>query len=286
MGLAPAEVGASWVYYVESKCRATMTDVDLAKMGSARVKLVVGADGMPKAIEKEPVSEVEYAFYRDAAPLLAQLGILTPVVKSACYEQRNLVLEYIPELIQQDAVTGDAFLSVIARLHSVPSDPSWTFSTHQWDEAALEGCLDMLRLPAQAERQFRAMHKHSNVLFEPHCVISGDTNAGNWGKRENGELVLFDWERFGLGNPAIDLAPLVKGMGGEEDFRVLARRYCQLNSRFNADVLAKEIALAKAWIVNEVVLMLSKRGKQELAKYLGWYGEVLPEWLASSRLDS
>ncbi|MGP2444876.1 phosphotransferase family protein [Pantoea ananatis] len=261
-----------------------MTDADLAKMGSARVKRLMSEDGKPWAIEKEPVSEVEYAFYRDAAPLLAQLGILTPVVNSACYEQRKLVLEYIPEPIQQDAVTGDAFLSVIARLHSVPPDPSWTFSIHQWDEAALEGCLALLRLPAQAERQFRAMQKHSNVLFEPHCVISGDTNAGNWGKRENGELVLFDWERFGLGNPAIDLAPLVKGMGGEEDYRAIARRYCQLNSRFNADVLAKEIALAKAWIVNEVVLILSERGKLELAQYLGWYREVLPEWLGSIRL--
>ncbi len=279
MGLAPAEAGASWVFNVKSKCRVTMTDADIAKMGSARVKRLADKDGKHCAIEKEPVSEVEYAFYHNAAPLLAQLGILTPVVKSACYEQRKLVLEYIPEPIQQDAVTGDAFLSVIARLHSVPPDPSWTFSTHQWDEAELEGCLALLRLPAQAERQFRAMRKHSNVLFEPHCVISGDTNAGNWGKRENGELVLFDWERFGLGNPAIDLAPLVKGMGGEEDFRVLARRYCQLNSRFNADVLAKEIALAKAWIVNEVVLILSERGKLELAQYLGWYREVLPEWL-------
>ncbi len=262
-----------------------MKEADLAKMGAARVKCMVDCEGKPCAIEKEPVSEVEYAFYHNSAPLLAQHGILTPVVKSACYEHRKLVLEYIPESIQQDAVTGDAFLSVITRLHSVPPDPSWTFSTHQWDEAELEGCLALLRLPAQAERQFRAMQKHSNVLFEPHCVISGDTNAGNWGKRENGELVLFDWERFGLGNPAIDLAPLVKGMGEEEDFRVLARRYCQLNSRFNADVLAKEIALAKAWIVNEVVLILNERRKPELAQYLRWYGEVLAEWLASSRVN-
>ncbi|PXV76586.1 phosphotransferase family protein [Pantoea sp. PNA 03-3] len=261
-----------------------MTNADLAKMGIARVKHLANKDGKPCAIEKAPVSEVEYAFYCDAAPLLARHGILTPVVKSACYEQRKLILEYIPEPIQQDAVTGDAFLSVLARLHSVPPDPSWTFSTHRWDEAALESCLDLLRLPAEAERQLRAMQKHSNVLFEPYCMISGDTNAGNWGKRENGELVLFDWERFGLGSPAIDLAPLVKGMGREEDYRAIARRYCQLHSRFDADVLAKEIALAKAWIVNEVVVILSERRRPELVKYLGWYGEVLPEWLGSIRL--
>ncbi|WP_338147066.1 hypothetical protein [Pantoea stewartii] len=95
-----------------------MTDADLAKMGSACVKRLADEDGKACAIEKAPVSEVEYAFYRDAAPLLARHGILTPVVKSACHEQRKLILEYIPEPIQQDAVTGDAFLSVLARLHS------------------------------------------------------------------------------------------------------------------------------------------------------------------------
>lgn len=262
-----------------------MTDADLAKMGSARVKRLADENGKPCAIEKAPVSEVEYAFYRGAAPLLGQHGVLTPVVKSACYEQRKLILEYIPHPIQQDAVSGDAFLSVLARLHSFPPAPSWTFSPHQWDEAALEQCLELLCLPAKAEQQFRAMQRQSDVLFEPHCVISGDTNAGNWGERENGELVLFDWERFGLGSPSIDLAPLIKGMGREEDYRAIARCYCQLNSRFNADVLAKEIALAKAWIVNEVVLILSERRKPELAKYLGWYGEMLPEWLASLSAD-
>ena len=179
MGLAPAEVGASWVFNVKSKCRVTMTDADIAKMGSARVKRLSDEDGKPCAIEKEPVSEVEYAFYRDAAPLLAQLGILTPVVKSACYEQRKLVLEYIPEPIQQDAVSGDAFLSVLARLHSIPPDSSWMLSKHHWSEAALEERMVLLRLPVLAERRFRAIQTHCNVLFEPHWVISGNTKAGN-----------------------------------------------------------------------------------------------------------
>ncbi|MGG6102213.1 phosphotransferase family protein [Pantoea allii] len=261
-----------------------MTKADLAKMGAARVKRMIDREGKPCAIEKEPVSEVEYAFYRDVAPLLGQHGVLTPAVKSACPEQRKLILEYIPQPIQQDAVAGDDFLSVLARLHSVPSDSSWTFSKHQWSEAALEECLILLCLPVQTERRFRAMQPHSNVLFEPHCVISGDTNAGNWGKRENGELVLFDWERFGLGSPATDLAPLVKGMGKDEEYWAIAQRYCQFTVRFDADVLAKEMAIAKAWIVNEVVLILSERRKPELEQYLAWYRKVLPEWLESLRL--
>jgi len=59
-------------------------------------------------------------------------------------------------------------------------------------------------------------------------LVSGDSNAGNWGKRESGDLVLFDWERFDKGSPAIDLAPLIKGMGTKQMFMALSERYYQL----------------------------------------------------------
>ncbi|WP_256852180.1 hypothetical protein [Pantoea sp. Fr+CA_20] len=143
----------------------------------------------------------------------------------------------------------DAFLPVLARLHSISPDYSWTFSKHHWSEAALEGCMVLLRLPVLAERRFRTIQAHSNAFFEPHCVISDETNAGYWGKKEHGGIVLFDWERFELDSPATDLAPLVKGMGGEDDYLAMARRYCPFTGRFDADVLAKEIAIANAWIV-------------------------------------
>lgn len=37
-----------------------MKEADLAKMGAARVKCMVDCEGKPCAIEKEPVSTVEY----------------------------------------------------------------------------------------------------------------------------------------------------------------------------------------------------------------------------------
>ncbi|MDJ0088487.1 hypothetical protein [Pantoea allii] len=73
----------------------------------------------------------------------------------------------------------DAFLPILARLHSVPSDSSRMFSEHHWSEAALEERMVLLRLPVLAERRFRAIQAHCNALFEPHWVISGNTKAGN-----------------------------------------------------------------------------------------------------------
>jgi thiamine kinase-like enzyme len=99
-------------------------------------------------------------------------------------------------------------------------------------------------------------------LFGYQSLISGDSNAGNWGRRANGEVVLFDWERFGTGSPAIDLAPLIKGMGTKQTFIDLAERYCQLSGQQNFKALAREIAIAKAWIVTEVITLLNERKKQ------------------------
>lgn len=118
-------------------------------------------------------------------------------------------------------------------------------------------------------------------MFGYQSLISGDSNAGNWGRRENGDLVLFDWERFGKGSPAIDLAPLVKGMGTKQTFIDLAERYCQLSFHHDFKALAREIAIAKAWIVTEVVVLLDERQKAALPLYIKWYKEHLPGWLDS-----
>nr|WP_286088676.1 phosphotransferase [Enterobacter chuandaensis] len=85
--------------------------------------------------------------------------------------------------------------------------------------------MTLLDLPLRAERQMRCFQQAGSVLFHQECLISGDTNAGNWGRRKNGDAILFDWERFGTGSPAIDLASLVKGMGSRQGITQLAERY-------------------------------------------------------------
>ena len=94
--------------------------------------------------------------------------------------------------------------------------------------------------------------------------------------------MLFDWERFSTGSPAIDLAPLIKGMGTTHAFQALAGRYCRIADHATPRELGREIAIAKAWIVTEVVTLLAERQKTDLQRYLAWYRQHLPDWLDST----
>ncbi|ELY4870314.1 phosphotransferase family protein [Cronobacter sakazakii] len=258
-----------------------MSADDLSQMGGACVTLTADKTGRA-VIEKRPVGAVEYAFYQDVAHELTDAGILTPTLFAADAEQRKLTLEYIPHAIDQDDVADDRILAILARLHGYPAHPGWHYHPHGWSCAALENALSLLALPVQAARQLRTFHRHSAVLFDKPGLISGDSNAGNWGRRENGEPVLFDWERFGRGSPAMDLAPLIKGMGTAQAFVQMAGRYCRFSSHYPVSELAREIAIAKAWIVTEVVILLHERQKASLPLYLNWYRENLPDWLNQS----
>ncbi|MCP2005364.1 UNVERIFIED_ORG: hypothetical protein J2Y78_003904 [Buttiauxella agrestis ATCC 33320] len=251
---------------------------NLSRMGTAKVALIVDETGH-QVIEKFPASDVEYSFYQHAAKNLAQVDIPTPMLLSADPSLRKLRLEYIPHLVDQDAVGRDEVLSILSRLHCYPPDTSWVYHNHTWSESDLEKSLTLLELPGRAAKQLRYFQQVSDALFSGQCLISGDSNAGNWGKRDNGDLILFDWERFSTGSPAIDLAPLIKGMGSIQKFIEFATRYNCISCHYNPNDLTREIAIAKAWIVTEVVVLLNERQKSDFQFYLNWYRENLPTWL-------
>lgn len=255
-----------------------MSAHDLSKMGTAKVTLFADAEGH-RAIEKCPVSDVEYAFYQCAAHQLNHVKVTSPVLLFADPALRQLRLEYIPHPVDQDVVAADDVLSMLARLHRYPPHPGWTYHHHTWSESAFEKSLTLLALPDKAAQQLQCFQYGSDALFYSQCLVSGDSNAGNWGRRDNGDLVLFDWERFGTGSPAIDLAPLIKGMGTKQTFIDLAERYRRISHHYDLNDLAREIAIAKAWIVTEVVILLNDRQNAAFPFYLNWYRENLPAWL-------
>lgn len=189
-----------------------MSAMDLSKMGTARVALNT-SDCDHIVIEKWPVSEVEWAFYKYVATELNQAVVATPKLLSADAALRQLSMEYIPYSVEQANVANDYAIAMLGRLHRYPAHSEWLYHTHTWTEKALENSLVLLALPEKSAQQLRRFQQCSNELFGYQSLVSGDSNAGNWGMRENGDLVLFDWERFGKGSPAIDLAPLIKGMG-------------------------------------------------------------------------
>lgn len=255
-----------------------MSASDIAQMGTASVAIKVDGCGH-SIIEKCPVSDVEYDFYHYAATALNQAGIATPKLLFADASRRKLRLEYIPHPVEQSAVANDEAIAMLGRLHRYPGNAAWRYHPHSWTETALEKALVLLTLPAKSAQQLRRFQQYGGVLFDHPGLISGDSNAGNWGRRENGELVLFDWERFGKGSPAIDLAPLIKGMGTTQAFMDLAERYCHLSCHHKVNELAREIAIAKAWIVTEVIVLLNERQKSAFPLYQKWYQEHLPDWL-------
>ena len=71
-------------------------------------------------------------------------------------------------------------------------------------------------------------------------------------------------------------------MGSKQSILQLAERYCVFATHSVAGRLAREIVLAKAWIVTEVMLLLHERKKNDFNLYLSWYREHLPGWLDES----
>ncbi len=101
------------------------------------------------------------------------------------------------------------------------------------------------------------IRRESQDLFRPLCSISGDPNPTNWGLRQDRTPVLFDWERFGAGTLALDLAVTVTGLGNHAVHTTIARRYGrawaeqETTPPWTADRLAHEIGVAKVWSMVE-----------------------------------
>ncbi|EBU7356961.1 hypothetical protein DK080_22280 [Salmonella enterica subsp. enterica serovar Poona] len=128
-------------------------------------------------------------------------------------------------------------------------------------------------------RAFILCRVHSLNYANINVYASGDSNAGNRKRRDNSELVLCDWEKFGLGNPAVYQAPLIKGMGTKQIFLDLAECHCQLTWHKSFNGLSREVVIVKAWIVPDVILPINEQKKTEFPSYLNWYKEHLLTWL-------
>ena len=137
------------------------------------------------------------------------------------------------------------------------------------------------RIAADLRPLLSSMQEGSSHLFAPLCSISGDPNPSNWGLREDASPVLFDWERFGAGTPALDLAITVPGLGDEDDRRAVASTYLDgwPGAPFPIDRLTRDMALAKAWTVVELLSGYAE-GQVRAASVIGRLLEVFPPWVA------
>ncbi|MCG7584862.1 choline kinase [Photobacterium sp. OFAV2-7] len=251
---------------------------ELTQMGAAKVFLTEYSG--VQCIEKRHASIIEINFYQNVAPLLKDFGVRTPQLIGV--RDNDLMIEYIPNPVTLTELNSnpDTFAQ-LSSLHRALPSISECLKHHEWSLQQTENALQLLKLPQTIVEALINIQNQSDVLFKTEVVISGDTNEGNWGRRSNGELVLFDWERFGKGSPAIDLAPLVKRMGSLADFEAIIDNYLKHNSDISGCELLRHLIIAKCWIVVEVVNLLQARQKEQLQMYLKWYREVLPNWLGT-----
>lgn len=252
-----------------------MSNKDLSKMGLAKVSLVE-LNGEP-CIRKQGAGEVEISFYQHAAQHLS--GVNSP--KLLAVEGNDLFIEHIPHsLTLNELQASTEVYQQLSRIHQSPYSPSFTVKEHGWHAHGTEAALASLNLPQVTQDSLLCIQQHSDALFNHNTLISGDSNEGNWGRRDNGELVLFDWERFGYGSPAIDLAPLVSRMGTLPDYERIVDQYLWHNTLIPREDLIRQLIIAKSWIVVEVTNILVARNNPEASKYIQWYREQIPTWLS------
>jgi aminoglycoside phosphotransferase (APT) family kinase protein len=230
-------------------------------------------------VVKSGARPAETRFYRTVMPLLKEYGIAIPEPKWLARDDEGvwwLVLEDIPQPLPRERWVADReVLAMLKRLHAVPAfripvsseglfRPRWT---REMDEAALSyfGAEPTMDLAASLG-EMREAYRH---IFLPQCPISGDPNPTNCGLRANGSVVLYDWERFGMGTPALDLAITIPGLGDEDTFRRVASAYVRAGDETDGEAIAErvdslpltvgalatEIAAAKVWSVVEFLGM-------------------------------
>ena len=70
-------------------------------------------------------------------------------------------------------------------------------------------------------------------------------NPGNWRVDDRGRPVLLDWERIGLGHPAVDLGISLPGLPSRSEAEALVAAY-------NGGIDASDVLLAKTWSLVEL----------------------------------
>jgi aminoglycoside phosphotransferase (APT) family kinase protein len=202
-------------------------------------------------VVKANVAPREAEFYRDFAPVLKAHGIRTPQLEmiTESGDETWLVIEHISApLPDQRWLADPQVLETLRKLHEFKFDhaPEFAFQP-TWTQAMNSHVLQFL--PKHLEEKLEDFRALAQPLLEPHNLISGDPNPMNWGVLENGEPVLFDWDRFGLGTPALDLAITVPRLGSREEYVKVAATYRGKPD----DQLAREIALAKVWVIVDIL---------------------------------
>jgi hypothetical protein len=248
-----------------------------------RVARVSGPGGA--VVVKQGAHPREVAFYRDVAPHL-EPGITVP--RAVVADSAWLVLEHVPEPLPRERWLGDtSVMRSLAALHRSeaardrvgdPFQPGWTSSLTQ---AAVQR-LDRDDRDRTAGVVDRLRHEADRWLTGD-VLVSGDPSPPNWGQRDDGTLVLFDWERAGVATPAVDVAITVPGMPTRDQLEIVAAEYLQVQHRahvhWSHEDFTRGLAVVKTWSYLE--LLAEQRDDAALVEVQHRLARALPAWVAA-----
>ncbi len=254
------------------------------------------------AVVKGGARPAEARFYQTVMPVLLEYGVAVPEPKWIARDREGvwwLILEDVPQPLPRERwVANREVLAMLKRLHAAPACripvSSEGFFCPRWTRAMDEAVLSHFgaELTADLTALLGEMRDAYQHMFLPQCPISGDPNPTNWGLRADGSVVLYDWERFGMGTPALDLAITIPGLGDEDTFARVASAYLHAgdendgeavaerveSSPSTVEALANEVAAAKVW---SVVEFLGMGAGDDISAPPATYGlvGVFPDWV-------
>ncbi len=237
-------------------------------------------------ILKESFNRFEYDFYNHIQGN-KDINNIPQLYFSKKMESRYWIgMEYIPHQLPKERWYGDEeVIEVIFKLHyNTWNEEKLNVDMYNpaWNEVLNFKTLELFNGADRKEvkNKISYLYEDGQELFEKKCWINGDTNPTNWGVKEDGRVILFDWERISAGAPAIDLAITMPGLGTLDETleEKIAIHYIKLwnyrNRRFylSQKELVKQIKLAKVWSAMEFLdnsrELLKEKDRETLVQIL------------------
>lgn len=239
----------------------------ITPLSAYRHNRVWRVDCETKRVIVKLANQVEIDFYLLTSSRLTQCGVPVPALYA--HQDNFLIIEYIPHALPQARWGADpAIVTYLRALHECEVEavgqlfqPKWT---HQTTRDALT-CLQLDDIP-----MLDSLREQAQSLFVGDGLISADPNPKNWGIRHNGDIVLFDWERFTRGNPAIDLAIIVPRLGTYAQYEQIALMY--------PGTSVVEMLIARAWTIVELLATIHTE-QLDAQGTVQWLRHSFPIWL-------
>lgn len=249
----------------------------LGGQSGRRVFSVVGSRG--SCVLKLDPHQIEQRFYTRFAVQVSESGLGVPRLLGHSQDAAHLLLERVDTDLEPK-IEAQSLVAELHQLHlavAVPRDEM--LFQPEWPASLTSRALERLDVSDPAiwrrteECRITALHTRA-----PESVISGDPNPSNWGRRGRDKLVLFDWERFGVGQPELDVAIVMRGLPSRGEIEAVASHYSALSGRGSPEITYQKLVAWKVWTVLEFV---TERQIPARERSMQWLRLDFGQWIGS-----